>query len=303
MAAFDAEKAKELYARPLPNPIPNPAIIVVGADWCPDTKQTMVNNGYATETAEGIPIYYVNDNTPEGHAFLKTIPDAGEVLGAGWDAKEASQTKGAGRAYNYPTVIYTAVDKKDGTPFSIRIYADTVPTGMLLTIANIRNLQMDMEKKDKGDTGVEDPIKTAQFLDAQIAKNPLPNGLPADGTVIAIVDRRCDHCQNFLARANYPEKTEDGRAILYVDVSTEAGEAYKNTYVPEGGWPRMHEIKNGKAEYIGGGSDELLEKVFPTKLREEKAKAQATAALATPGGGTSVPHRVAEADQPSRGIA
>ena len=278
MEKFNEAKAKELYARPLPNPIPNPAIIVVGADWCPDTKQTMINNGYATETAEGIPIFYVNDNTPEGHAFLKNIPDAGEVLGAGFDAPEASKAKGAGRAYNYPTVIYTAVDQKEGTTFSARVYADTVPVGGLADMKSINALYAAQKKSDelaKNPYAIwRDADKTAQFLDEQL-KKPLPEGLPPEGTVIAVVNRNCSHCQDFLARSGYQTRTEDGRPILYVDLSTDAGEAYLKKHpqldgMVEGIPTTIGVGKNGELQLISETPSDGIKALFPTFYAEQQ---------------------------------
>lgn len=121
--AFDAARADALYARGVPNPLPERAILVVGADWCRDTMRSIQQNDYATQTRDGRPIYYLNDADPAAHAILSRLPGA-SVLGGGFDS--ATPPERPTRQYNYPTVLNITNGCITGV-----LYADVVPANGL----------------------------------------------------------------------------------------------------------------------------------------------------------------------------
>lgn len=205
---LDRARYEALLNAPLPNPLPANAVLVVGADWCPDTQHTIMDSGYATQTRDGRPIIYLNDANPAAHNVLRGLPGK-EVLGGGIDSETPPSRPT--RQYNYPTVVTV----REGALASV-IYADTVPASGLLDPAAL---------EQQWAAGAAERARRASLpaFDAQRAAPLFDNAMPAalePNRVYAVISSNCGHCHELLARGNYPQRTEDGRLITYINLAT-----------------------------------------------------------------------------------
>lgn len=124
MAIYDQVQGRAAFDRPIPNPPPARAIIIIGADWCPDTQATMANLNYASQTSDQppIPIYYINDANAVVHLELKAIPGAQKLLPGVESSVPPSPPQ---RGYNYPTIV----EMNNGELTRV-LYADRLPEGI-----------------------------------------------------------------------------------------------------------------------------------------------------------------------------
>lgn len=227
IAGFDRARGDALYARPLPNPLPANAVLVVGADWCSDTQRTMMNTGYATATPEGMPIFYFNDADAATHRTLAGIPGA-SILGRGFDAAEPPRGRDL-RGYNYPTTL--AIQNGRATAV---VYNDIIPENGFAMAAMTANAQRIATEAAKPAGPAFELAKAEPLLNADLPAARTPD------TVYAVVNRTCGHCQDLLARTGYSPTTEDGQAIVYVDLSRPEGQAfYRDHLTPVSGIPAV----------------------------------------------------------------
>lgn len=205
---LDRARYETLLNAPLPNPLPANAVLVVGADWCPDTQHTIMDSGYATQTRDGRPIIYLNDANPAAHNVLRGLPGK-EVLGGSIDSETPPSRPT--RQYNYPTVVTV----REGALASV-IYADTVPAGGLLDPAALEQQWAAgaAERARRASLPAFEPQRAAPLFE-----NAMPAALEPN-RVYAVISSNCGHCHELLARGNYPQRTEDGRPITYINLAT-----------------------------------------------------------------------------------
>lgn len=270
---LDVARYEQVLNAPLLHPLPQNAVLVIGADWCPDTQHTLMDSGYPTQTQDGRPIVYVNDADPETHKLLGTLPGK-EILGGGIDsAKPPSRPT---REYNYPTVVAT----RDGALTEV-IYADTVPpSGLLVPDQLSRIWKEDAPERERR---AQYPRYDADKGDRRFDKNP-PNEIKPD-TVYAVVSSNCGHCHELMARTDYPKKTDDGQRIVYLNLAiSDDGKTpvdpkdyafYEKHLKAVGveGFPTfIASDASGKLSIAGVGPDAIIEKLFPKTLAAETAR-------------------------------
>lgn len=271
---LDVARFEALINAPLPNPLPNDAILVVGAHWCSDTQTSLHNSGYPTRTQDGRPIIYFNDADPKTHKLLKDIPGH-EILGGGVDSKKPP--KRPIREYNYPTVVGV----KDGM-LTEMIYGDTVPQYGLL-VPDL--LQAHWED------GAAERARRAQYprYDSKKGERRFDDNPPKDvqpNTVYAVVRSDCGHCHEFLARADYPTKTEDGRKIVYLDLAYDGDKphdpkdrAFYERHLKAVGMQGVPTFitsdANGQLSIAASGPDRIIGQFFPRVAAAEPSRPKA----------------------------
>lgn len=189
IAGLDRARYETLLNAEILHPLPQNAVLVIGADWCPDTQHSIMDSGYPTQTNDGRPIVYLNDANLDAHKLMGTL-EGKEILGGGVDS--ALPPSRPERQYNYPTVIST----RDGILTHV-LYADTVPEGGLLYPTQLGELwQKELqERAQHADRPQYEPARGSEVFAREI-----PAALEPD-RVYAVVSSNCGHCHALLARS------------------------------------------------------------------------------------------------------
>lgn len=292
LPGLDRARYEALLNNPIPHPLPQDAVLVIGADWCFDTQNSIMHSGYPTRTSDGRPILYLNDANPEAHRALGTLPGK-EILGGGVDSP-LPPTRPV-RQYNYPTVVAT----RDGALTEI-LFADTVPPQKLTEPEALAMLHRQQATQHR-EAPLFDPAKAAPLFD-----NPLPRAFDIaaimkfdtqaqfdaaakifdPNTVYAVVSSNCGHCHDLLARTDYPRATEDGRPIVYLNLASDSNGAPLNAQASMfytiardyhgmgiAGYPTFITTDaNGTPSIAATGPSAIIEQFFPRVAQAEASQ-------------------------------
>lgn len=106
-------RAKTMFSHGLaPFPANGPAVLVIAADWCPHCHDAEKANGYAENTANGLPVVWLNDAYQRMHDRLAAMP--------GVTSEQRSFVDDKGKTQNY-TALIIGGKEFDGYPTVVEI--------------------------------------------------------------------------------------------------------------------------------------------------------------------------------------